>query len=476
MVTQAPRRSAVLVAIAFTLSCLGLIVFVWTQFGGTIPFAPQGYQVRAVFPETGLLVSGADVRISGVNIGRVTGVSRRGVSSLVTMDIQQGYSPIPADTRAILRQKTLLGEAFIELTPGSRRARTLPDGGMLPASQVARTTQLDQILGSFGKPTQQDLSEFLSGSAASLAGQAENLSSALGNLDPAVTELRAVVLALNGDRGNLASLLHNGATVVHTLGQRSADLEGLINSGEQVFSATAQRNRALSATVDRLPPFLARLRVTLNAIGHTLDLASPSVSSLQSSAPLLRPALSDVISLSGPALTLLHQAPRLISDALVALPAVARFNDAFHPTLDALLPAVRQITPVIRFIGLYRKELVTAMANLAASLEAQASAHTNGYPDAPGSASYLRSLAIVGNETPFGQSVREPTSRVNPYFSPGELTNLARGGLQAATCANTGNPSQSHLPFGNVPCRVQPGFAWNRLVRYYPHLAAGSRP
>jgi ABC-type transporter Mla subunit MlaD len=347
---------------------------------------------------------------------------------------------------------------------------------MLPSSQVAQTTQLDQVLGSFGHPTQRDLSRFLSGSAASLAGQTENLNSALGNLDPAVTELRQVVLALDGDRGNLASLLRNGATVLNTLGQRSADLETLIGAGDQVFSATARRNAALSATIDRLPPFLGRLRVTLNAVGHTLALAAPSVSSLQRSAPLLRPALSDVISLSGPALTLLHQAPRLINDSLVALPAIASFNDAFHPAVDALLPAVRQITPVISFVGLYRKELVTAMANLAASLEARASAQTMGYPDPAGSAAYLRSLSIVGNETPFGQSIREPTSRVNPYFSPGELTNLARGGLETATCANTHHVSQSQFGFGNVPCRVQPGFAWDHLVRYFPHVTAGSKP
>ena len=475
MVTQAPRRSALLIAIAFALSCVGLMIFVWTQFGGTIPFAPQGYQVRALFGETGLLVPGADVRISGVNVGRVTAVSRRGSGSLVTIDVEQRYAPVPADTRAILRQKTLLGEAYVELSPGSSTRAKLRDGAMLPRSQVAQTTQLDQVLGTFGQPTQRNLSEFLSGSASSLAGRTEALSSTLGNLDPAVTELQEVFSALDGQRADLAGLLRNGATVLRTLGDRSNDLQSLIRAGDAVFSATAHRNAALRATLDRLPPFLAGLRVTLNEAGHTLSVAGPSVSSLQRSAPLLRPALSDVISLSGPALVLLHQAPRLLHDALRALPAIAAFNNAFHPALDALLPAVRQITPVISFIGLYRQELVTAMANLAASLEAQAPAQTNGYPDPPGSASYLRAISVVGNETPFGQSIREPTNRDNPYFSPGELNRLASG-LESASCANTGNVSQSGLPFKNVPCRVQPGFSWNHLVRYFPRLTAGSKP
>jgi phospholipid/cholesterol/gamma-HCH transport system substrate-binding protein len=475
MVTQSPRRSVVMVAVAFTLSCVGLMIFVWTQFSGTVPLAPQGYQVRALFRETGLLVSGADVRISGVDVGRVTGVNRRGSRSLVTMAIQQRYAPVPAATRAILRQKTLLGEAYVELSAGPRTGPRLRDGGLLPQSQVAQTQQLDQVLGAFGQPTQQDLERFLAGGAASLAGRAADLSSALGNLDPAVSELSDVVAELDQERGPLAGLLRNGATVLTTLGQRAADIRTLITAGDKVFSATAQRNTALTATIDQLPPFLSRLRVTLNEIGHTLSLAGPSVATLRRSAPLLRPALQDVISLSGPALVLLHAAPRLIQDSLQALPAIARFNRAFKPAVDVLLPAVRQIVPVISFIGQYRRELVSAMSNLAASLEAHAPANTNGYPDRPGRASYLRSVSIVGNETPFGQSIREPTNRDNPYFSPGELSHLAHG-LQSASCANTGNPSQSHFGFGNVPCRVQPGFEWNHLVRYFPHVTAGSRP
>src|ERR1700758_5150364 len=119
MVTQAPARSRIVVALVFTLSCVGLIIFVWTQFGGTIPFAPQGYRFRALFDETGLLVSGADVRISGVDVGKVVNVQAQGIKSVVTVDMDQQYAPIPADTQAILRTKTLLGEAYVELSTGN---------------------------------------------------------------------------------------------------------------------------------------------------------------------------------------------------------------------------------------------------------------------------------------------------------------------------------------------------------------------
>jgi phospholipid/cholesterol/gamma-HCH transport system substrate-binding protein len=470
MVTQAPNRTSVLAAIGFALSCIGLIVFVWTQFAGPVPFAPQGYRVHARFAETGLLVSGADVRISGINVGRVASVVNRGVDSEVTLNIQQQYAPIPQSTQAILRQKTLLGEAYVQLTPGDRTGPKIADGGSIPSSQIARTQQLDQVLGSFGKPTQQDLQAFLTGSDLSLAGRSEDLSNAIGSLDPATAELEAVFSTLDGQRTDLASLLRGSATVLSTLGQRSQDLRTLITAGDQVLSATAARNTALAATVNVLPPFLAQLRASLTQVNTSLALAKPSLDALLPAAPLLRPALADVITLSGPTVALLHQAPRLLHDATIALPAITRFNRAFHPTLDALVPTLRQVSPMISFVGLYQRELVTAMSNLAASLEASAPAQTSS-----GSAAYLRSLAAVGNETPFGQSIREPSNRSNAYYSPGELTHLGSGGLLSANCNNASNQSQAGFGFTNVPCRVQPGFRWNGLTKYFPHVTAGSR-
>jgi ABC-type transporter Mla subunit MlaD len=469
MVTQAPRHAAVLAAVGFTLSCVGLVIFVWTQFGGSVPFAPQGYRVHAMFRETGLLVPGADVRVAGVNVGRVTGVANRGVNSLVTLDISQQYAPIPRDTRAILRQKTLLGEAYVALSAGTGSGPKLRDGGTIPQSQVGSTQQLDQVLGAFGKPTQQDLQAFLSGSATSLAGRGEDVNNAFGNLDPALADLNAIVGVLDGEQGSVRQLLRSGATVFTTLGQRSADLRSLITAGDQVLSATAARNAGLTATANALPAFETRLRTTLDHASSTLAIAKPSLDALLPAAPLLTPALRGLITLSGPALRLLHSAPRLLDDSIVALPAIGRFERAFHPALGALLPAVRQVSPIINFIGLYRTELTTAMANLAASLEATAPAGTS-----TGSTSYLRSLAIVGNESIFGQSVREPTNRSNTYFSPGELSRLSQGGLLAASCANTGNKSQSGFGFPNVPCKVQPGFRWAGLTRYFPHVTSGS--
>jgi phospholipid/cholesterol/gamma-HCH transport system substrate-binding protein len=469
VVTQAPKRSAVFAAIAFALSCIGLMIFVWTQFGGTIPLGPQGYRLKALFRETGLLVPGADVRISGVSVGRVADVQARGVNSLVTMDVRPLYAPIPKDTSAILRQKTLLGEAYVQLSTGTGSGPKFADGGTIPVTQVQNTQQLDQVLGSFDTRTQHNLQALLTGTGAALAGRGQDLNDAIGNLDPAVTELSAVIGVLNQQQGNLRQLINGGATVLTTLGDRSADLQSLITAGDSVLSATAERNAQLTATVNALPPFLAQLRTTLTTLGTTLDIAGPSLRALRPVAPLLTPALRELTDLTGPALRLLRTAPGVLREAESGLPAIERFSDAFRPGTVQLLSAAEQIVPVIDLLAQYRSDLVAAMSNLASDLQASTSAN-----NLTNSASYLRAVITLGRSSIFGASVRDPTTRTNVDYAPGELSNISSGGLLAQSCANATNVSQVPLPFGNVPCRLQPAFPWGHGVAtsYFPRVKA----
>ena len=370
MVTQAPKRSAVAAALLFTLSCVGLIIFVWTEFGGTIPFAAQGYRIKVSFTDTSLLVPNADVRIAGVNIGKVSAVSHSGIASIATLDIQQKYAPLPADTHAVLRQKTLLGEAYIELSTGTPTAPKLADGATLPSGQVQHTQALDQVLGSFNTQTQANLQSFLYGTYNALAGEGGNLNASIGNLEPTLDTLNAVVHVLNDQQGNLRSLISNSATVLGTVGNRGAELENLITSGDQVLSATAARNAQLTQTVNALPPFLGELRVTLARLNTTLGLANPTLVALRPVAPLLKPALGNVIKLSGPAVSLLHQLPSLLNDGTAALPAITRFLTAFKPAVDNLVPAEQEIIPLMNLASLYPTDVTSAMANLGADLEA----------------------------------------------------------------------------------------------------------
>src|SRR5690242_4269953 len=157
MVKDAPSLGKIAAMVLFALTCFGLLLFLWLAFGGPVPLKPKGYRFHTSFAEAGQLALEADVRISGVPVGKVKAIAPDPETGRadVTVELQPRYAPLPSDTRAILRQKTLLGETYVELTPGTAAAPAVPEGGALPASRVSDTVELDEILRTFDPRTRQ---------------------------------------------------------------------------------------------------------------------------------------------------------------------------------------------------------------------------------------------------------------------------------------------------------------------------------
>ena len=71
MIKQAPRPLQIVAMVAFVMSCVGVLLYLWLSFGGVIPLKSQGYQFKVRFQEATQLAEQADVRISGVPVGKV---------------------------------------------------------------------------------------------------------------------------------------------------------------------------------------------------------------------------------------------------------------------------------------------------------------------------------------------------------------------------------------------------------------------
>ena len=50
MIKQTPSFGRIFAMVAFTLSCFGILVFLWLNFGGAVPLQPEGYRVKVGFP------------------------------------------------------------------------------------------------------------------------------------------------------------------------------------------------------------------------------------------------------------------------------------------------------------------------------------------------------------------------------------------------------------------------------------------
>src|SRR3954463_11245708 len=193
MEKQAPTFTQLMTMVVFALSCFGLLLFLWLSFRGNVPLQPKGYRFSADFPSAVQLSEQADVRISGVNVGKVVKLVKQTGRTRATIELDEKYAPLPADSQAILRSKTLLGETYVALSPGNKHGPKIPDGGQLPLRNVHQQIELDEVLRAFAPPTRKAMHQWLAEMSASLRGRSEDLSDVLGNLAPTASRGAALL-------------------------------------------------------------------------------------------------------------------------------------------------------------------------------------------------------------------------------------------------------------------------------------------
>src|SRR3954451_919001 len=93
----------------------------------------SGYQVRAIFDNAAYAVKGEEVRIAGVNVGQIDhlDVADRTKASVTFTVNKAGFSPFHKDAHCTIRPQSLIGEKYLECTPGSTKSpelETIPDG------------------------------------------------------------------------------------------------------------------------------------------------------------------------------------------------------------------------------------------------------------------------------------------------------------------------------------------------------------
>jgi phospholipid/cholesterol/gamma-HCH transport system substrate-binding protein len=92
----------------------------------------SGYPIAAEFTGVGSLITGADVRISGIKVGSVIGqeLDTETFMARVTMNIDESVV-LPSDTTAAVSMEGLLGGAFVVLEPGGDEEIIAPGGEIL---------------------------------------------------------------------------------------------------------------------------------------------------------------------------------------------------------------------------------------------------------------------------------------------------------------------------------------------------------
>ncbi len=426
MSKRAPSTTQLLVIVGFALSCFAILLFLWVTFGGPTPFKAKPYQVKIPFNEATQLAEQSDVRISGVSVGKVQNIALapNGKQALATIDVDNKYGPLPRSTRAILRTKTLLGETYVELTPGNRNGPKLADGATLPTANVAQSVQLDEIFRTFDARTRAAFQTWMQESAVAIAGRGQDFSNALGEFEPTFTEFDKLFRVLDTQRLAVSQLFRNGAVSLRALRGGEGQLASLIRNSNAVFTTTGQRDRDIEALFRAFPTFLDESKATLTRLkAFALD-TDPTVRQLVPAAEQLSPTLIAFSRLAPQAKGFFEGLETVIAGAPTGFPAVRKlFRDQFPPLLRALDPFLRNLNPILTGLGLYKHEITGVLGNVAAATNAVLpTENSNGEKF-----HYLRAMGPLNPESLATFNRRLTINRNSAYSPPLWAKDLAGG-------------------------------------------------
>jgi phospholipid/cholesterol/gamma-HCH transport system substrate-binding protein len=128
-------RGVVLRLVAFAVVSVLGVGYVAVRYGGLDRLLGSTYTVHADFPDSGGIFTGAEVTYRGVRVGRVGPLHLRDDGVRVDLVVDGGAPPIPADARAVVANRSAVGEQYVDLQPASGHGPYLLGGAVLPASR-----------------------------------------------------------------------------------------------------------------------------------------------------------------------------------------------------------------------------------------------------------------------------------------------------------------------------------------------------
>lgn len=449
MQKRAPTLANILVIVLFALSCFGLLLFLWESFGGPVPLKPKGYRFTIEFTRTLALAEQSDVRISGVNVGHVISLehNKDGLTH-ATIELAGKYAPIPSNMRAMLRQKTLLGETYVQLIPEHGNVPPLKDNGELPVAQVEPAVTLDDILSTFNAQTRKSFQLWAQSLAEGLGGRGEQINSAFAQLQPFAEDANKLTTVAVSQEGALRAVVHDTGSVFDALTAREGEFRGFIVNGERSFHSFAQESQAFADAFRELPAFERNSQTALRSLDSFAVNTEPFLEEFRPAEEQLNPLLKSIKPFTPPFNSLLTALGPFTVAAKQGLPDVKRELDLTAPLVGATSPVLHNLNPLLQYASEYVPELQALFANVTAATQTHGK-NTN-IPGGP----QQHVLKVMNVLEPEGLAVyqqRIGTNRANAYPQPGAFRSLATGlkVFSSASCANSA-PSLSGPPLGTI--------------------------
>jgi phospholipid/cholesterol/gamma-HCH transport system substrate-binding protein len=301
-------RGVRLRVVAFVVIAVVAVVYAGARYAGLDRFfGASGYVVTVQLPDSGGIFANAEVTYRGVAVGRVGELHLVAEGVDVELQMESSGPSIPASTRAVVANRSAIGEQYVDLQPASTEGPYLEGGSVIPRDRTAIPPAADTVLAnldSFVRSVPTDsLRIVVDELNTAFAGTGEDLQLLLDSAGQFTTTAAQHV-------PQTVDLLRTGRTVLE---RQQADSQKLVD-----FSAGLAK---LSAQLKTSDPDVRKL------IDVTPQVASQVVDILRESGPDLGVVLANLLTTT----TITTSRTAAIEQFMVAYPVISAFTPSTAP-------------------------------------------------------------------------------------------------------------------------------------------------
>lgn len=254
---------------AFALVMVILTAFLFLIFSQMRTGSTNGYS--AVFTDASRLKTGDTVRVAGIRVGTVKGVSLEPDRKvLVEFDTDRSLV-LTTGTKAQIRYLNLTGDRFLELADSPGSTKILSAGSQIPVDRTAPALDLDLLLGGL-KPVIQGL-----------------------NPQDVNALTSSLIQILQGQGGTLESLFSKTSSFSNSLADNSQVIEQMIDDLRTLLDTLSKDGDQFSGAIDRLEQLVSGLSTDRDPIGEAITSLDNGTASLADLLGRARPPLAGTV-------------------------------------------------------------------------------------------------------------------------------------------------------------------------------------
>ncbi|WP_026909852.1 MlaD family protein [Patulibacter minatonensis] len=343
---------------------LAILGYFYKTAGGKLPLEEKPYKVTAILTDSQQVLKHADVRAAGVQIGEVGDIENTPDNRVkMVLEIKKKYAPIYRDAKILVRQKTLVGENYIDLTPGTAKSSQIADGGTLTVAAQKESVPIDKVLNTLNPKTRRNVSKNFQALGDSTKGRGQDINELFDRVAPLSEDGSALLDVLNKQRGQIARLVGNTGVVMGAIANRTGDLRTLASSLRTTVNAVAARDQAAYEAFSAIPPTLRQARSTVSNLQTFANKSTPTVTDLKVALQDLKPVLTKLRPTAARARRLTDSLPALFKNVNPALTTLPTFADTGTATVPKAEGFLRELGPMTGFAKPYDREVISFVEN-----------------------------------------------------------------------------------------------------------------